>query len=353
MPVSRRRLFAGASLLAAAGLSAWATRAGLASYYDGPLSDHFDGTRFFDPHGTAPKKPAELVYWLATRTPAQWPQHVPLIARDKPPSRVEGPRGRLSFVGHASMLLQVAGLNILIDPVWSDRASPVGFAGPLRVTEPGIAFEDLPAIDVVLVSHGHYDHLDVATLSRLAATHRPRVVTPLGNNTIMQAHDPDIRVEAYDWFDRVELGNGCAVILAPMRHWTARHLLDRNKALWAAFIVETPAGRIYHVGDSGYGGGHHFKAARERFGAFRLAILPIGAYEPRWFMRDQHMNPEEAVRAFLDCGAEQALAHHFGTFQLTDEPIDAPVAALAEARAAAGLADERFPALTPGTFLEL
>jgi L-ascorbate metabolism protein UlaG (beta-lactamase superfamily) len=200
----------------------------------------------------------------------------------------------------------------------------------------------------VLVSHCHYDHLDAATLSRLAAWHRPRVITPLGIDTIMRAHDPAIRAEAWDWGDRVELGAGVTVALAPMRHWSARQVLDRNKALWAAFILETPAGRIYHVGDSGYGDGTHFRAARQRHGPFRLAILPIGAYEPRWFMRDQHMNPQESVRAFLDCGAELALAHHHGTFQLTNEPIDAPAQALAAALQEAGVAAERFRVLRPG-----
>jgi L-ascorbate metabolism protein UlaG (beta-lactamase superfamily) len=139
----------------------------------------------------------------------------------------------------------------------------------------------------------------------------------------------------------------------PARHWSARGLFDRNKALWCAFMIETPAGRIFYVGDSGYGDGSHFRSVRDRFGAIRLACLPVGAYEPRWFMREQHMNPEEAVRAFHDCGAEQALAHHFGTFQLTDEPYDAPAQALTEARQAAGVAPERFRMLKPGEVWEL
>ena len=138
----------------------------------------------------------------------------------------------------------------------------------------------------------------------------------------------------------------------PMRHWSARHFFDRNKALWAAFAIETPAGRIYHVGDSGYGDGRRFREAR-RQGPIRLAILPIGAYEPRWFMREQHMNPEESVKAFLDLGAELALAHHHGTFHLTDEAIDAPERALIEARGAAGIAPERFRVLKPGEAWEL
>jgi L-ascorbate metabolism protein UlaG (beta-lactamase superfamily) len=244
--------------------------------------------------------------------------------------------------------LQTAGLNILIDPVWSERVSPVSFAGPKRVNAPGVAFDALPPIDIVLVSHCHYDHLDLETLSRLAAAHKARMITPLGNDTIMKAHDPAIRAEAYDWHHRIELGTGMAVTLVATRHWSARGLIDRNKALWASFIIETPAGRIYHVADSGYGDGYHFRDARDRYGPFRLAILPIGAYEPRWFMRDMHMNPSESVKAFLDCRAEFALGHHYGTFQLTDEAIDAPERALDKARVEAEIEPERFRLLKPG-----
>ena len=264
-------------------------------------------------------------------TRAKWPSWAPSPYNDRPPPRVEGAICRLSYVGHASFLIQTGGRNILLDPVWSKRASPFRFVGPKRVNDPGIAFADLPPIDAVLVSHGHYDHLDVATLSRLAAAHRPRFITPLGNDTIMRNHDPAIAAEGYDWEERVDLGAGLAVTLIATRHWSARNLTDRNMALWASFVIETPAGRIYFVGDSGYGDGRHFRNARERHGPFRLAVLPIGAYEPRWFMRDQHMNPAESVQAFIDCGAELALGHHYGTFQLTDEAIDAPLHALADA----------------------
>jgi L-ascorbate metabolism protein UlaG (beta-lactamase superfamily) len=354
MGISRRRLLAGfTAVAAAAGGAGFALRSAQARYYDGPVSDHFDGMRFFDPHGVPPKSFVDLARWMLAGNRAAWPERVPIARFDRPPARVDGPSWRISYVGHATLLIQTARLNILTDPVWSERASPFGFLGPKRVTDPGIPFEALPPIDVVLLSHNHYDHLDAATLSRLAAAHRSRVITPLGNDTILRAHDAAIPVEAFDWGDRVVLNSEVAVTLAPMRHWSARHMLDRNKALWAAFVIETPAGRIYHVGDSGYGEGDHFRAARERHGPFRLAILPIGAYEPRWFMRDQHMNPEEAVRAFLDSGAEFALGHHFGTFQLTDEARDAPLQALAAARAQAGLAPERFRTLAAGEAWEL
>jgi L-ascorbate metabolism protein UlaG (beta-lactamase superfamily) len=321
-------------------------------YYDGPITDHFDGQRFFNPDRSPPRSRLDLLRWKFNGQRAKWPDRVPGTV-DKPPKRVVGNRWRIVFVGHATLLIQTAGLNILIDPVWSERASPFASLGPKRVNDPGIAFDDLPPIDVVLVTHNHYDHLDTATLGRLAKVHRPRVITPLGNDAIMRAAEPAIRAEAYDWDDRVDLGNGCAATLVRTRHWSARGLFDRNMALWCAFVIETPAGQIYCAGDSGYGDGSQFRAVRDRHGPIRLACLPIGAYEPRWFMRDQHMNPEESVRAFQDCGAEQALAIHFGTFQLTDEPHDAPAQALAGALDQAGIAPRRFRVLEPGAVREL
>jgi len=316
--------------------------------YRGPVTDHFNGRIFHDPHGVPPRRLSEVLRWQRTRRPARWPVHHPSPHADRPPPRVDGAAMRFSFVGHASWLIQAGGLNILADPVWSERVSPFKSIGPRRVNPPGIAFEALPPIDVVLVSHGHYDHLDLPTLSRLAKAHAPRVITPLGNDLTMRAHDAAIRAEAFDWAERVALGDEVAVSLVPTRHWSARGLFDRNQALWASFVVETLAGKIYVVGDSGYGDGIHFRRVREAHGPLRVALLPIGAYEPRWFMRDQHMNPEDAVKALRDCGAERALAHHHGTFQLTDEAIDAPVAALHAALDAAGEPRERFVALRPG-----
>ncbi|EJW09911.1 hypothetical protein A33M_0788 [Rhodovulum sp. PH10] len=339
--------------MTAIGTAIATARARAQSWYEGPVSDHFDGTVFRDPHGAAPKSFGDMLKWWSTRGGEAWPERAPSPFSDHPPERVEGARLRLSYVGHASFLLQTGGTNILLDPVWSERVSPFDFVGPKRVNDPGIPFDALPPIDTVLVSHGHYDHLDVDTLSRLSAAHRPRVITPLGNDGVMTAHDPAIRVEAYDWHDRVEIAPGIAATLVPLRHWSARGLFDRNKTLWAGFVLETPAGKIYVVSDSGYGDGFRFKEAKDRYGPFRLAILPIGAYAPRWFMRDQHMDPAEAVRAFLDCGAELAVAHHHGTFKLTDEAIDAPPKALAEACAAAEIGPEVFRVLKPGEVLEI
>ncbi len=323
--------------------------------YDRPVSDHFDGRQFFDPDGVAPKSLREVLRWQfgRDRQRQSWPEWVPSPHSDTPPTRVAGDRVRLSFVGHVSWLIQTSGLNVLIDPVWSERASPVGFAGPKRRNDPGIAFDALPPIDVVLVSHGHYDHFDIATLSGLTTKFSPRVITPLGNDVAMRRADGAIKAEAFDWHDRVELGGGVAVTLVPTRHWTARGLFDRNRALWASFVLETPAGKIYIVCDSGYGEGKHFRRVAEAHGPLRLAILPIGAYEPRWFMKDQHMNPSDAVKALADCGAEQALAHHHGTFQLTDEAIDAPVIALHAALDEENIPRERFAVLKPGQVVEI
>src|ERR1700758_4976301 len=174
----------------------------MSRYYSGPVSDHFNGERFFDPHGAPPRGRRELNRWLVNRywrgPRAKWPAWVPSPYSDRPPPRVDGTAWRISYVGHASFLVQTAGLNILLDPVWSARASPFRRVGPKRVNDPGVAFADLPPIDVVLVTHAHYDHLDVATLSQLAAAHRPRIVTPLGNDTIMRNHDAAIAAESFD-----------------------------------------------------------------------------------------------------------------------------------------------------------
>jgi L-ascorbate metabolism protein UlaG (beta-lactamase superfamily) len=354
VPLTRRHILTAlASLAAAAGLSSfWVLRM---RSYDGPASDHFDGERFFDPDGVPPKSLGEVLRWQfgSGRERQAWPERAPSHHADSPPLRVDGDRVRLSFVGHASWLIQTAGLNILIDPVWSARASPVSWAGPKRHNDPGIAFDALPSIDIALVSHGHYDHLDIPTLSKLAATSAPRVITPLGNDVTMRSADDTIKAEAFDWHHRVELGGGVAVTLVPTRHWSARGLFDRNRALWASFVLETAAGKIYIVCDSGYGEGRHFRKVAQAHGPLRLAILPIGAYEPRWFMKDQHMNPSDAVKALADCGAQAALAHHHGTFQLTDEAIDAPVTALHAALDEAKIPRERFVALKPGQVVEI
>jgi L-ascorbate metabolism protein UlaG (beta-lactamase superfamily) len=316
-------------------------------YYEGPLTDHFDGVRFSNPPGGPTMRPiTEFLKWQLGGGREDWPESYPSPFTDKPPARVEGLR--VALVGHASLLVQAAGLNILIDPIWSERASPFTFVGPKRVNPPGIAFEHLPPIDAVLVTHNHYDHLDRATISRLWHAHRPRVLAPLGNDAIIRDFDESILVETRDWGQSVALSDAVTVHLVPAYHWSARGMTDRRMALWCAYVLTTPAGVVYHVGDTGYGDGAIFRAVRERFGPPRLALLPIGAYEPRWFMEPQHMNPEEAVRVFRACGARQALGHHWGTFRLTNEAIEQPLRDLAAALVAQGVPAERFRSLRPG-----
>jgi L-ascorbate metabolism protein UlaG (beta-lactamase superfamily) len=351
----RRRFVASGALAAAtAFLAACATgrNGGGNPYYSGPPSDHFDGVTFFNPGGTPLSGFGRLLRWQLGREKTRWPEAYPSPHHPAAPvARLPPEALRVTMVGHATLLIQTGGLNILTDPVWSERASPVRFAGPRRVNPPGIAFDSLPPVDLVLLTHNHYDHLDIATLARLQATHDPLVVTPLGNDTIVRKDVPAMRLLARDWGDVVEhvtADGRVRVHLEPCHHWSARGFGDRRMALWAAFVIESAAGRTYHVGDTGYHDGINYRDARARHGAFRLAVLPVGAYEPRWFMAPQHQNPAEAVLGFRDCGATFACGHHWGTFQLTDEGIEAPLGALDAALAEAGIEPGRFRPLRPG-----
>ncbi len=268
-----------ATMMTLGGVGYAAHRRGSNPYYRGPVSDHFDGVRFVSQGGSTDRTLAQVMRWKADRLGEPWPKSFPSpYPADRPPERVSGLR--VVLIGHASYLVQVAGRNILIDPVFAKRASPVGFAGPKRVNPPGIAFADLPPIDSVLITHNHYDHLDGPSLARIWQAHQPLVVAPLGNDAILRGYDDTMHVETRDWGGAVDLGEGITVHLAPANHWSARGLNDRRMALWCAFVLTTPAGVHYHVGDTGIGDGVIFREVRARFGPPRLATLPIGAYEP-------------------------------------------------------------------------
>ena len=342
-------------------------------YYSGPISDHFDGTRFFNPgQPRTDRRFKDVLKWQFAGERAKWPGHVP-VTPAVPERRIAGLKA--TMVGHASLLIQFGGLNVLTDPVWSERVSPVGFAGPKRVAAPGIRFEDLPPIDLILLSHNHYDHCDIATLRRLHAQHRPRVITALGNDVLLSRAIPGIDVVAGDWGEEVafgkrpggsegaqsegdgqgEAGGGgqALVAIVPAHHWSRRGLGDTRMCLWCGFVLKTGGRTVYFAGDSGYGGGQIFRDIGERHGAPDLALIPIGAYAPRWFMEPQHMNPEEAVKTFLDVGARQAVAMHWGTVQLTDEPYDEPANLLARSLAEAGVAPHRFRPILPSESLHV
>jgi L-ascorbate metabolism protein UlaG (beta-lactamase superfamily) len=339
---------------AAAGAAFFAFRPAAANaYYAGPVSDHFDGQIFFNPGGTPPGSFRNLLRWQFSGEKKDWPASRPSpFAKAKPAASVAQNQMVITHIGHASFLFQISGVNILVDPVWSERTSPVSFAGPKRVNEPGIVFDDLPKIDVVIITHNHYDHMDIATIKRLVADHNPTIITPLGNDTIIKADAPEAKLVAMDWGQAYQLDR-MTFYCEPCHHWSARGSRDRRHALWAAFVIESDAGRLYHIGDTGFHSGINYEMARSKFGSFDVATLPIGAYEPRWFMQGQHQNPDEAVEGLKLLNAKRALGHHWGTVQLTDEAIDAPKDALAHALEKAGISPETFIPMQAGQVVEI
>lgn len=307
------------------------------------MSDHFEGGRYFNPWGPSSRGLLDVLRWKLERGAKPWPSRVD----DPPPAPlpVIGPTQiGATFLGHASFLLRLPGLTVATDPVFSKRASPVSWAGPARVRRAAFAPEDLPTLDAVLVSHNHYDHLDLPSLRALAARGAGMGITPLGNGRWLKAAGFRTVIEL-DWWESVEVAAG-RVTLTPAQHWSSRTPFDRNRALWGGFRVEAGGRSAFFPGDTGYG--PHFTMIRERLGPVDLATLPIGAYEPRWFMATMHMNPADAVRAHLDLGARASAAMHWGTFRLTDEAIEDPLRALEAERKAVGLDPEVFRILAHG-----
>jgi L-ascorbate metabolism protein UlaG (beta-lactamase superfamily) len=309
-------------------------------------SDHFDGKRFVNPTGTA-GQPFSAVprMLLEPRTP--WPARV-----DEPPRRppgLDGAAAVVTFIGHATFLIQTAAVNILTDPMYSQRAGPLNLLGPRRVRQPAVPFDDLPPISLVLLSHNHYDHCDRRTLRELARRFDPVVITPLGNGALVRSTGIR-RVEELDWWQEAKTA-ALPVTLTPAQHFSARSPFDRNRALWGGFMIVANGARMFFAGDTAYA--PLFPDVRQRFEPIDLALLPIGAYEPRWFMQPVHMNPAEAVQAHLDLGASESVGMHFGTFQLTTEGIDEPLRALDEACRARNIPRSRFRTLPFGESLRL
>lgn len=311
-------------VLASTAVAALAPVAGAHAWH-GPVTDHFDGKRF---HSIDPIRLTfgDWVKLVATKHQRPWRDFTDTPPGPRPPVCVGDGAMRVTFVNHATVLLQIDAVNILTDPTWAKRAIP--WIGPRRRRPPGLRFEDLPRIDAVLVSHDHHDHMDLPTLRRLAAAFHPLVLTSLGNAAYLARKGiPGGR--DLDWWQSAEIAPGVRVTAVPARHHSGRSLFDRDRTLWCGFVVTGSSGSAYFAGDTGFGS--HFAQIRERFPHLRLALLPIGGFVPVWYMHQQHMGPKDAVRASAALGAATTVPMHFGTFPVSD---DAEFEPLEELRAA-------------------
>jgi L-ascorbate metabolism protein UlaG (beta-lactamase superfamily) len=284
--------------------------------YQGPTSNHFNGRRFRNLEPPERKGFIDFLRWQLTSKRGHWRRWTDSQPGSAPPERVNGKDLRVTFVNHATVLIQTEGLNILTDPIWSDLASPVSWAGPKRHRSPGLRFEDLPPIDIVLISHNHYDHLDTKTLIRLRAEHGPRFLTSLGIKSLLIAHEINDVIEL-DWWEAVKISEALNVTCVPAKHFSSRGLSDGDATLCCGYVLEAASGNIYFAGDTGMGS--HFGVIKNRFGPLRLALLPISAYLPRWFMQPVHISPREAIEVHNILEADVSVAIHFGTFALADD----------------------------------
>lgn len=280
------------------------------------LNDHFDGKKFFTPNAPPERGFRSLLRWMLTRTQARWTPEL-RSQTSIPPSIVDGSNLLVTFVNHSTVLIQTEGVNILTDPIWSERASPVSFAGPRRFSHPGVEFDRLPPIHIILLSHNHYDHMDSPTLRRLQREHAPRVYAALGNDRDLEPIGMK-RPRILDWWQSDRYSENITIHCAPSQHFSGRSFADRDRALWCSWVIETPGGLIYFGGDTGFG--PHFREIKNRFQQFRLAFLPIGAYAPRWFMGPVHIDPDEAAQAHQILDPAMSIGIHHETFSLADEP---------------------------------
>jgi L-ascorbate metabolism protein UlaG (beta-lactamase superfamily) len=315
-------------------------------------SDHFDGKKFVNPDGAGTHHYGEVLkWWLGGNDKGVWHAYDKNDLPDysSPKSPVDHGTHRITFINHATFLIQLKGQNILTDPVWSFRASPYQWIGPKRKRPAGIDFDDLPPIDTVLLSHNHYDHLDIDTVKRLKNRFDPQFIVPLGVERYLHSQGVDKTIRM-DWWDKYGLGGDITLTAVPARHFSGRGLFDRNKTLWCGYVLENPSANIYFAGDTGYG--DFFKEISHQFDSIHTAILPIGAYKPRWFMEAIHMSPEEAVQAHLDLESQKSIGMHFGTFPMADDGMYEPLEDLAKARRKFNISEKDFGSLEHGELYE-
>lgn len=311
--------------------------------YKGPVSDHFDGKKFFNPGVAQPQGIGGVLKWILNRDKGPWPEQPDAYVGAKPANRIEGDSLVLTFVNHSTFLIQTNGLNILTDPVWSNRVGPTSWLGIKRKRPPGLRFEELPPIDVVLLSHNHYDHLDLPTIKKLVKAHNPLFVTPLGVSHLPKSVDGRVTREL-DWNDTLRINDKLWLSCTQAQHFSNRGLGDRNETLWCGYLIHTTFGTVFFCGDSAYGAhfNHIADQAAQSGGPIKLALLPIGSYRPEWFMAPVHMSPAGAVQTFLDLKATQAVGIHFGTFQQGDDGLFEPPTDLHKALQAKQVPEAKF-----------
>ena len=315
--------------------------------------DHYNprSNKFFNPKIPKFDKGLwDVLKWLASRDQADWPKWVENEAEPKLPSTLSDHEMALTFINHSSFLIQFNGINILTDPIYSERTSPVSWAGPKRVRAPGLPFNRLPKIDIVTISHNHYDHLDIETLLKLNKKFKPKFIVPMGDKKLL--NDIGIKnVEELDWWTSTNyLGDKLKITFTPAQHFSGRGIFDRMRSLWGGYVFRFNGYQVFFAGDTGYAS--HFKEIKYRFEHIDFALIPIGAYKPRWFMKPMHVNPNEAVKAHIDLGSKKSIGMHFGTFQLSDEAIYKPVEDLQRAKTEYGIKPNDFNIMSVGETLQ-
>ena len=314
--------------------------------YNGPETDHFDGTKFHNPDKLRGRGLYDMAKWAITGNRGKWRQ---LRPKDITYGTIEhsysmGDDMSITFINHSTFLIQMDGINILTDPVWGKRVSPYSWVGPKRMRPPGIRFDDLPPIDLVLISHNHYDHLDISTVQRLHFEHDPHFITPLGVEQYLNSKGINNTVDL-DWWQEYTFDDDTLITGVPAQHFSGRGVFDRDQTLWCGYVLQHPAGTLYFAGDTSYGS--FFTGIGDAFD-IDLSLIPIGAYKPRWFMQPIHTDPDEAVQIHRDVQSSVSIGSHFGTFPLADEGMDEPKDDLATAQNKYSITESDFFVLEEG-----